>query len=295
MLKKERKHVIQKLAESRCDIARSYKSFKDYYSEEFYYAVYHDSIESICRKNFDKFPFPGNYLDYDEYYYSFSFPVSIRDKDIYVFLNFCEFLLNFVGNTKCLEKYIEYSTQTIFRIFRSRCEKLRQKITETLDCLGYEILIDPEYNLFYCVEKNASARKAATIDFVKNEPSASYKIIEYNRTGLKGDVSRKKEILLTFCNIFESKSSELEKINSTLEDNLSFLINNLNIRHNNSDDGSSSKKEFVSRLSPAQMEEIYDMIYDLFLQAFISLDNRKHNNLIQDLKKKNKAEKPIKK
>ena len=284
MLKPKRKHVIEKLVESRFEIANSYSSFRNYYSETFYCGGFSTSIEAVCKSEFDKFPFPGNYLDYDAYCSRFSFPSCIKDKHIDVFLGFCEFLLNFVGNAKYLEKHVHWS---IFNEFSTRCRLLSQKITETLDSLGYEILIAPEYHLFYCVEKNAPAKKAAAIDFVEDQLSASYKIIEYNRTDLKGDISRKRDILLTLCRIFESKRSELEKINKPLEKDLGFLINTFDIRHNNSDEGSSSKKEFVSKLSPAQMEGIYDMMYDLFLQAFISIDNRKYNESIKELLKKN--------
>lgn len=286
MIKSKRKNVIQKLTESRDNISSSYSSFMKYYSETFYCLSSGCSIESICRQNFNKFSFPGTYLNYDNYYYSFSFPVFINNKDSDDFLNLCEFLLNFVRNARCLEKYI-YSP--IFQEFHNRCELLNRKITETLDNLGYEIQVDPEYKLFYCVKKNSLANNAAEIDFVKNESSASYKIIEYNRINLKGDILRKREILQTFCRIFESKRSELLKINKTLESNLGFIINTFDIRHNNSDEGSKSKKEYVSKLSSARLEKIYDMTYDLFLQAFISLDNSKYDDCIKDLIVKSKS------
>ena len=286
MTKSKRIHIAQNFIESKYKLASSYSAFKNYYSEIFYCYYSSKSIEYICKENFDKFPFPGNYLNYYNYYYSFSFPSFIGDKDIDIFLNFCEFLLNFVRNARCLEKYV-YSP--IFQEFHTRCELLNRKITETLDNLGYEIQVDPEYKLFYCVEKNTLANNASEIDFVKNEPSASYKIIEYNRINLRGDILRKREILQTFCRIFESKRSELSSINKTLESNLGFNINTFDIRHNNTDEGSKSKKEYVSKLSSARLEKIYDMTYDLFLQAFISLDNSKYDDCIKDLIIKSKS------
>lgn len=277
--------ITDVFSEAKIDIARLYSSFEKYYSDKFFYGIYNSvfdaSIEKICDEHFDKFPLPVGFLNYKEYYYSFDFPSYINNQDLDIFLEYCEFLLNFVSNTESLKKSIP---EVEFSKFNQRSNFLKRQILEVLDSIGYDIQIDSETKLIYCVERNAVAKTVATLNFVGSEPSASYKIIEYNRVNLKGNIAQKRSILLILSKIFEGKRNELRTINSSLETDIGFLINNFNIRHENLVKSSSNYKPYVDGLPSDKLEEIYDMTYDLFLQAFISLDNNKLTSYIKSLK-----------
>ena len=280
-----RKMITDVFSEAKINIARLYSSFEKYYSDKFIYGIYNSvfdaSIEEICDEHFDKFPLPVGFLNYKEYYYSFDFPSYINNQDLDIFLEYCEFLLNFVSNTESLKNSIP---EVEFSKFNQRSNFLKRQILEVLDGIGYDIQIDSETKLIYCIERNAAAKTVATLDFVAAEPSASYKIIEYNRVSLKGNITQKRGILLILSKIFEGNRHELRIINSSLETDIGFLINNFNIRHENLVKSSSNYKPYVDGLSSDKLEEIYDMTYDLFLQAFISLDNNKLTGYIKSLK-----------
>ena len=285
MSNSKRKMITDVFSEAKIDIARLYSSFEKYYSDKFFYSIKNNgfdvSIEKICDEHFDKFPFPVGFLNYKEYYYSFDFPSYINNQDLDIFLEYCEFLLNFVSNTESLKTSIP---EVEFSKFNQRSNFLKRQILEVLDGIGYDIQIDSETKLIYCVERNAVAKTVATLNFIGAEPSASYKIIEYNRVSLKGNITQKRSILLILSKIFEGKRHELRIINSSLETDIGFLINNFNIRHENLIKSSSNYKPYVDGLPSDKLEEIYDMTYDLFLQAFISLDNNKLTGYIKSLK-----------
>ena len=277
--------ITDVFSEAKINIARLYSSFEKYYSDKFLYDIYNSvfdaSIEKICDEHFDKFQLPVGFLNYKEYYYSFDFPSYINNQDLDIFLEYCEFLLNFVSNTESLKNSIP---EVEFSQFNQRSNFLKRQILEVLDVIGYDIQIDSETKLIYCVERNAIAKTVATLNFIGAEPSASYKIIEYNRVSLKGNITQKRSILLVLSKIFEGKRHELSTINSSLATDIGFLINNFNIRHENQVKSSPNYKPYVDGLPSDKLEEIYDMIYDLLLQAFISLDNNKLTGYIKSLK-----------
>ena len=83
----------------------------------------------------------------------------------------------------------------------------------------------------------------------------------------------------------KNKRKDLKSINSTLEDNLFYLFNNINIRHNNTNPNDKSKyKAYVANLSQNELEDWYDETYQLCLLAFLELDNVERNNKIKQLK-----------
>ena len=98
-------------------------------------------------------------------------------------------------------------------------------------------------------------------------------VIKYNHRSLKGDLSTKRSILSSMAFELEPKRQKIKDFNSKLEDNLFYIANNLNIRHNNVNDGHGKYKEFVANMDKETLEEWYDELYQMMLLAFLSIDD----------------------
>ena len=84
----------------------------------------------------------------------------------------------------------------------------------------------------------------------------------------------------------EARKKELNSLNSSLSSDLFYLLNNMNIRHNNIDSNSTSYKKGVADMPEEELEEWYDRTYDICLYAFMTLDQAERNAKIKELKKK---------
>ncbi|MDD3730683.1 MAG: hypothetical protein PHI20_06575 [Endomicrobiaceae bacterium] len=188
---------------------------------------------------------------------------------------YIEFALNMIflcdkaiNDHYCLESYESYNM-------------LRDNIDSVLDHLNMERRIYKDEEKVIIVEKNKAATAVAEI---VNE-KLSYKVIEYNHHLLKGDIIKKKDVLNALASELEPKRPILEKLDQTLSDNVFYMFNNINIRHNNKEKGK-NHKEFVSKMSDKELEEWYDETYQLALLAILLLDNIARTKKIKDLKSK---------
>ena len=110
-------------------------------------------------------------------------------------------------------------------------------------------------------------------------------VIEYNHYLLKGNLSRKQEILKKLADALEPKRTQLKTINNTITEDFFWLVNKMNIRHNNCDP--SDKGNYVpafSSLSDQEKEEWYDRIYEQGLALFVLLDQKERSDLISQFK-----------
>ena len=142
-----------------------------------------------------------------------------------------------------------------------------------IDCerLGFEVKRTGEEN-FIIVEKNSAATAVAD-KYAAEDSDFSFKVIEYNHFLLRGDIGRKRDILLALGQKFESIHSQLKKGPfSGVENDAGYLLNNLNIRHNNTSPDSPSYNAFVAQMSPKDLEAWYDKTYDILLLALLADD-----------------------
>jgi peptidoglycan hydrolase CwlO-like protein len=114
----------------------------------------------------------------------------------------------------------------------------------------------------------------------------SYKVIEYNHHSMKGDLSRKQATLKLLADQLESKRDALKSLNNSLQSDLFYLLNNINIRHNNIDSTSANYKKAIAEMSSEELEEWYDRTYDLCLYAFMTLDQADRKSKMKELKDK---------
>jgi len=83
---------------------------------------------------------------------------------------------------------------------------------------------------------------------------------------------------------YDAIKPTLKGISPGLEDKASFLLNNLNIRHNNRDKQSKDYKRFVADMTESELEHWYDETYQTLLYALLSVDQVARNQTIDELK-----------
>lgn len=83
--------------------------------------------------------------------------------------------------------------------------------------------------------------------------------------------------------LLEPKRKDLS---NQLSSDLFFIINNFNIRHNNTDPNDKSKyNSKVAEMSTDELEHIYDEVYQMCLLAFMELEHSERKGWIDELKK----------
>lgn len=83
---------------------------------------------------------------------------------------------------------------------------------------------------------------------------------------------------------YEGMKSNIKVLNSKLDDDIGFMLNNINIRHNNK--SGKSKKEYVSKMRKDTMEKWYDETYQMLLLAFLLNEQPNRSKKISHLKEK---------
>lgn len=158
---------------------------------------------------------------------------------------------------------------------------LKENFAQVLDSMNFEEKIFEEEEKVILVDKNATVTAVAEIV----EPQVAYEIIQYNHYLLKGDIEGKRKILNLLADIIEpmrAKFKTLQK-HKELESNVGFLLNKMNIRHNNVEGKNSI--EYVKNLSVEELEYWYDEAYQLILLCILEYDNLERSNRIGELKR----------
>ena len=119
------------------------------------------------------------------------------------------------------------------------------------------------------------------------EQNLAIDVIRYNHRSLKGELEAKKKILVALGTELEPRRKELQTLNKQLSEDIFFMLNNINIRHNNRNPKDPSKfKKYVSKMDDAQLEEWYDELYQMMLLAILLLDNVDRSSKVEELKSK---------
>lgn len=232
------------------------------------------SLYSCCAANFFNFPFRKTCIslaDFDDSF-RFHFEKFPGNCDIDYLVRFCEYSYNLAFAN---QQYLSH----IFMIAMNQANQLYlTQIKTVIEAIGY--MENTKNGLTDFVPKDQAAISVAEI----LDPALSYKVIEYNHHSMKGDLERKKATLLCLADILEPQRQRLSTINSTLEDNVFFLFNNVNLRHNNADSEGKKYIPFVAGLKENEIEQWYDDTYQMCLLAFLELDNVERKTRIKQLK-----------
>lgn len=252
-----------------------YRLKKLFYEEEIYYQsyTYSNNLHGIINLYFRKISFRNNALSLDDFDYTngFTFSKYHSSIDIDFFVLFCEYLENIILDIK----------DKLPSEFLGKCNLIVQQIHNSIEKLCY-MRIKKDGFISY-VPKNSSA---ITVAEIIEDDDLSYNTIFYNHHSLSGNIEGKKEILLKFANLYESRKSETKGVCDKVSENLSYAFNNFNIRHNNIDPASKSYQEFFAKLSEPEKEELYDDTYQLCLEFFIALDNKDKIKKFKEIRRK---------
>lgn len=225
---------------------------------------------------FIDFDFRGTCLNIEEFNnrHDFCFEKEPIDFNIDLLVSFCEYIYNMIiAYRNALFGY--FTSQTIDVEFY--CTHILMVIEE----IGYMQVNQDSFTVF--VEKSQSAIAVSESELIPD--NLSYKLISYNHHSMRGQLDEKKSILLQLANLLESERRKLNRISSVLEDDLFYIFNNLNLRHNNIDSHFPKYyKSVVAEMTKEELETWYDECYQMCLLAFLELEQADRKQRFDSLK-----------
>lgn len=158
---------------------------------------------------------------------------------------------------------------------------LRDVMLDNLEKYNHTAYVDEERILI--IEDKPEV--TAAVEIVDQDLALD--IIRYNHRSLQGEIELKKKILISLGSELEPKRKELQTLNKQLSEDIFFMLNNINIRHNNRSKKDMGKyKEYVAKMSKTRLEKWYDELYQMILLAFLLLDNVDRMANVKELKGK---------
>lgn len=158
---------------------------------------------------------------------------------------------------------------------------LRDVVLDNLEKYNHKAYIDDERILI--IEDKPEVTAVAEII----EQDLAIDIIRYNHRSMQGEIELKKKILISLGSELEPKRKKLQVLNKQLSEDIFFMLNNMNLRHNNRSKKDMGKyKEYVAKMTKARLEKWYDELYQMMLLAFLLLDNVDRTENVKELKEK---------
>lgn len=231
------------------------------------YGFYSDMEE--C---FEWMPFSGtayNLRDFNERN-QFDFEHAEYTEDLGDLLLFCEYVYNFAVRLNVLEDYGTWKASGIVRHINALADKI-----------GYRLVYDGE--LWILVPRNDEIEAAAEVapEGVGND------LFRYDYRGYKGDLGGKRKILASLASALEPRRAELNEAAKALTSDYFYLVNNLNIRHNNIDPADPGRyNDWVAQMSPGELEGWYDTVRDMSAAAFLLLEHLEKKDEIDETKRR---------
>lgn len=228
------------------------------------------SVWNVLEQSFLNFPlyFRGTCLSLEEFnqMHEFAFEKNPAGFNIDYLISFCEYVYNLLWAYQSVygSGYMMMNQPAINVQFYTL------HIQTIIDRIGYEQETINGFAVF--TEKSPAARAVAESKLIPKE--LSYKLISYNHHSMKGNLTEKRNTLYQLHNLLEPKRDELKSADKTLESDLFYIFNNLNIRHNNIDSADAKKyKVYVEQMSKEDLEKWYDEAYQMCLLAFLQLEH----------------------
>ena len=236
------------------DLLEMERNFKSIY--------YETSLNSAISDNFLDYPNRSTFTSYSQMVEFVGLNIYNTTEQLFVF---SEFLVDIFCNLA--EKFTEEESEFIQIIF--------DNITRFLELSNHE-LITLENGDKIIVEKNVYASEVSQI-VSETSIEEAIKVLEYNHFSNKGNIQRKKEILIALANYLEPFRRELnysEELKDIMKVNnkkviafekLFEMYNNFGLRHNNSN-------QYHLDLADDELEQWYDDIYTSTLFVILSMD-----------------------
>lgn len=273
----------QVLKNATVDIQREYDRLYALFNLQKFHVVQDKflTLRDYCAENFVQLPFRGTCLSLDDFddYYGHHFEKVPSNMDIDYLVSFCEYTYNLVVYNQGIG-YAGYGLLEAYNLSQP-IQFYLQQVMAVIEAIGY--MANNANGITDFVPKDAVAIAVAEII----DPNISYRLIEYHHYSVKGNLDKKKAILLVLADQLEPKLKRLKQINASLEDELSFLLNNFNIRHNNIEPTGKYYNPSISKMASEELEKWYDETYQTCLLAFLELENADRKNRISQFKQAN--------
>ncbi len=225
-------------------------------------SYYKTSLNSAISDNFLDYPNRSTFTNYSQMIEFVGSNIYNTTEQLFVF---SEFLVDIFCNLA--EKFTEEESEFIQVIF--------DNIKRFLELSNHELITLDNGNKII-VEKNVYASEASQI-VSETSMDEAIKVLEYNHFSNKGNIQRKKEILIALANYLEPFRRELnnsEELKDIMKVNnrkviafekLFEMYNNFGLRHNNSN-------QYHLDLADDELEQWYDDIYTSTLFVILSMD-----------------------
>ena len=231
-----------------------------------YYTVF-KFVDEFCFRDWEC---RSRYMNVDDFLEALDFGELVKDAkwDIEAHLTLIELIYNFwnLAHNMFDDKDFKGNLQWCGNFYH-----IKDVMDEILEEYNQVVYSNEDKDYFIVVENKAEVTAAAEI---MPTDALSFDVIKYNHRSLKGEVDAKRAILVSLGAELEPKRKGLQGINKQLSEDIFFMLNNMNVRHNNCVASDLGKyKEYVSKMTPEQLEEWYDELYQMMLLAFLLLDN----------------------
>ena len=236
-----------------------------------------DLFEFVNLYCFGKWKNRGHFLDLDDFLYTIGYSeaaayASDNEESLFIYL---ETIYN-IWHLAYWEKLSDVTSVDLSSDFFL----LKNIMDSILDHYNYIAYIDEENEKVLLIENKPETTAVAEII----TPELSLPVIRYNHHALKGDIESKKSILRTLGDHLEPQRKDLETLDKQLSQDIFYMLNNMNIRHNNVTLGDKNYKQNIAEMNNEDLEIWYDELYQMILLAYLVLDNRQRSNRIKDLK-----------
>ncbi len=158
---------------------------------------------------------------------------------------------------------------------------LKEIMDDVLSQINYKAYAIPAEECVLIEEDKPEVTAVAEII----DKSLFFPILRYNHFTLKGDIGAKKSILIQLGRDLEAKRESLKIAENQLCSDIFFMLNNLNLRHNNVNPADASKyREHIANMSSNELESWYDELYQMILLAYLEIDNAERKVKVAQLK-----------
>ena len=271
-------HFYERMMEKRIDILKEVEKIDALFNEEFgfYNHAYFTPFCDYLDETFRKLPIAYNNLSCKTIF------TELKEERMPLkefFINYCEF------SATLLSQFIESRTISPhdFNTVKNHIISILKLIDWDLEKLSLtrKTIESKLGKVTVIVPKDILLEEALSI---ANDKDVQDSLIVYKSTKLEGNVKEKEKILILLANYIEgiTKNNELKIKNLRLFDDINFLLNNFEIRHNNSE--VNIKKYYEATLD--EREEWLDLIYSEILFVICSKKENENHLKIEELKQR---------
>ena len=229
------------------------------------------SFYSLMNMYFGAMPFADTAIslrDFNQrHHFSFSTDDDLSAIDLDRLLLLCEYILNFAKQMQNIDDCMQDSLFLIKHI-QAVCDKISYQEVEV-------------NGIFALVPKSDLINAAAEC----SPAEVSIDLLTFDYWRYKGDLERKRQYLSKFARELEPKRACLESLSKRLTSDFFYLVNSLNIRHNNVSEDSKKYFEPLGSMSDHELESWYDTLRNMAASLFLLNDYSECSESINALKK----------